>query len=156
MPQTVESTPAFAPDSTARTATYRDPGNRGCSPRLSPPPHRPAPGAAEFPPRTLPTRSPDFAARVAACSNRSETKAAYARRNAADRSPTAPHAESPRSSRKRSCWQRSGGSRPPGDGSALRSGPGPTVENLTGTFKLHGPVLLADSLGRDPQGNETV
>src|SRR5262249_16947816 len=27
MPQTVESTPAFAPDSTARTATYRDPGN---------------------------------------------------------------------------------------------------------------------------------
>jgi hypothetical protein len=32
----------------------------------------------------------------------------------------------------------------------------PLVENLTGTFKLHGPGLLADSLGRDPQGDEMV
>ena len=35
-------------------------------------------------------------------------------------------------------------------------GQAPLVENLTGTFKLHGPSLLTNSLGRDPQGNETV
>src|SRR5262249_54582655 len=35
-------------------------------------------------------------------------------------------------------------------------GKAPLVENLTGTFKLHGAGLLADGLGCDPQGNETV
>ena len=33
-------------------------------------------------------------------------------------------------------------------------GEAPFVKNLTGTLKLHGP--LADSLGRDPQGDEAV
>src|SRR5262245_29132155 len=35
-------------------------------------------------------------------------------------------------------------------------GKAPLVENLIGAFKLHGASLLADSLRRDPQGDETV